>query len=109
MEGLTGLFKSNQPDVLYPFRRIHFGCSKHTSNTLQRHFGFVWKKRKEATVNTQLLIVHYKKKEQCDQRGHSQLSCGYSEPAPIIHSSNTQLGFGAGFISEDVELLVPLQ
>lgn len=65
--------------------------------------------RKEATVNTQLLIVHNKKKEQCDQRGHSQLSCGYSEPAPIIHSSNTQLGFGAGFISEDVELLVPLQ
>lgn len=94
---------------LDPFRRIHFGSSKHTSSTLQRHFGFVWKKGKEATVNTQLLIVQYKKKEQCDQRGHSQLSHGYSEPARIIHSSNTQLGFGAGFISEDTELLVPLQ
>lgn len=66
---------------LDPFRRIHFGSSKHTSSTLQRHFGFVWKKGKEATVNTQLLIVQYKKKEQCDQRGHSQLSRGYTEPA----------------------------
>lgn len=61
-----------------PFRRIYFGCSKHTSSTLQRHFGFVWNEGKEATVNTQLLIVHYNKKEQCDQRGHSQLIHGYS-------------------------------
>lgn len=63
---------------LDPSRRIYFGCSKHTWSTLQRHFGFVWNNGKEATVNTQLLIVHYKKKEQCDQRGHSQLGRGYS-------------------------------
>lgn len=50
-------------------------------------------------MNTQLLIVHYKKNEQCHQRGHGRLSCSYSELVPIIHSSNTQLGFGAGFIS----------
>lgn len=62
-------------------RIIYFGCSKHTSSTLQRHFGFVWNKGKEATVNTQLLIVHYKRKEQCDQKGHSQLSHGYSAPS----------------------------
>lgn len=59
-------------------------------------------------MNTQLLIVHYKKKEQCDQRGQGQLSRAYRELVPVIHSSSTQLGFGAGFISEDVQLLMPL-
>lgn len=46
-------------------------------------------KKKKVMVNTQLLIVHYEKEEQCDQRAHSQLCHYYGELVPIIHSPNT--------------------
>lgn len=86
-----------------------FGYNKYTSSTqVQSILALLERMEKKATVNLQTRIALYRKKVQCNRRGHSQPSCGYRELVSITHSSNI-VRVCAGFIYENVQPLMSLQ